>query len=126
MQQAMEAGAGIYRDEAGLQAAAARIAELRARFADVALDDTSHTFNTELTACLELEFMLDVAEAIIHSGRQRRESRGAHQRTDHPERDDRRYLAHSLARRREGGPPAIEYRPVTVTRWPPGERVYGR
>jgi fumarate reductase flavoprotein subunit len=126
MQGAMESGAGIYRDAAGLDAAAERIQELRERFAGVALDDHSLTFNTELTACLELENMLELASAIIESGLQRRESRGAHQRTDHPERDDQRFLSHSLAYRTGGGRPRIELLPVTVTRWPPGERVYGR
>ena len=77
--------------------------------------------------------MLELAEAIIHSGLERKESRGAHQRTDYPERDDEKYLAHSLAyRTAEGGrksgdgAPRIEHLPVTITRWPPGERVYGR
>ena len=126
MQQAMEAGAGIYRDERGLSSAADKIQELQERFCYVALDDRSHTFNTELVACLELGNMLDVAEAIIHSGLQRTESRGAHQRTDHPDRDDEKFLAHSLVYRRADGPPRVEYVPVTVTRWPPGERVYGK
>jgi succinate dehydrogenase flavoprotein subunit len=126
MQQAMERGAGIYRDERGLGATAAEIAELRERSGGVWLDDRSLTFNTELLAFLELANMLDVAEAILHSGRERRESRGAHQRTDYPGRDDERFLAHSLAYRQEGGAPRIEYQPVTITRWPPGERIYGR
>jgi len=126
MQETMEQGAGIYRDRAGLAAAASRVQELKARFAGVSLDDHSLTFNTELTAALELGNLLDLAEAIIQSGLEREESRGAHQRTDHPDRDDQRFLAHSLAYRRSDGPPRIEYRPVAVTRWPPGERVYGR
>ena len=126
MQQATEEGAGIYRDEAGLRRASARIQELKERFRDVKLDDSSRTFNTELTACLELEYMLDVAESIVHSGLARTESRGAHQRTDYPDRDDDRFLAHSLAYRVESGPPRLELLPVTITRWPPGERVYGR
>ena len=126
MQQAMERGAGIYRDEPGLDAAAAKIAELRERCAGVWLDDRSLTFNTELLALLELSNMLDVSEAIIHSGRERRESRGAHQRTDHPRRDDERFLSHSLAYRRQGEAPRIAYQPVTITRWPPAERIYGR
>ena len=54
------------------------------------------------------------------------ESRGAHQRTDFPGRDDERYLAHSMVSRDEAGLPRIDYLPVTITRWPPGERVYGR
>jgi fumarate reductase flavoprotein subunit len=126
MQQAMEKGAGIYRDEPGLRSTAAKIGELRERCRNVWLDDRSLTFNTELVALLELSNMLDVTEAILHSGLERRESRGAHQRTDHPRRDDERFLAHSLAYRRDGEAPRIAYLPVTITRWPPGERVYGR
>jgi fumarate reductase flavoprotein subunit len=126
LQQAMEKGAGIYRDLAGLSGAAAEIEELKARFRGIALADASHTFNTELVAYLELENMLDVAESILHSGLERRESRGAHQRTDYPRRDDETFLAHSLAHKVEGRSPRIEYSPVTITRWPPGERVYGR
>ena len=122
----MEAGAGIYRDEAGMREAAAKISELRERFREVSLDDSSHTFNTELVACLELENMLELAESICHSGLHRQESRGAHQRTDHPERDDDNYLAHSMAYREEDGDPRIEHKPVTITRWPPAERVYGK
>ena len=125
MQQAMEEGAGIYRDEAGLVAAAETIQVVKDRFPDVRLDDRSLTFNTELVACLELANMLEVAEAIIHSARAREESRGAHERTDYPARDDDRFLAHSLAWYSPNGPPRIEYLPVTITRWPPAERVYG-
>ena len=122
----MEQGAGIYRDRAGLEAAAGRIQALKERYAGVSLDDHSLTFNTELIAALELGNLLDVAEAIIQSALERTESRGAHQRTDYPDRDDERFLAHSLAYRRSDGPPRIDYRPVSITRWPPGERVYGR
>jgi fumarate reductase flavoprotein subunit len=125
MQAAMESGAGIYRDAKGLETAAGRISEIQERFANAALDDHSLTFNTERIAWLELSNMLDLAEAIIASALERRESRGAHQRTDHPRRDDARYLAHSLAHRADDGA-RIEYLPVTITRWPPGERVYGR
>ncbi len=126
LQQAVESGAGIYREEKGLQAAADKILELKERFRDISLDDRSRTFNTELVACLELANMLDLADTIIQSGLKRTESRGAHQRTDHPARDDENFLAHSLAHRTADGPSRIEYLPVTITRWPPGERVYGR
>ncbi len=126
LQQAVESGAGIYREERDLQAAADKILELKERFRDISLDDRSRTFNTELVACLELENMLDLADAIIQSGLKRTESRGAHQRTDHPARDDENFLAHSLAHWAADGPSRIEYLPVTITRWPPGERVYGR
>ncbi len=126
MQKITEESAGIYRTGPVLQEAAQNLRKLQERFADVSLDDRSYTFNTELIAALELSYMLDAAEAIVQSALQRRESRGSHQRTDYPKRDDRQYLAHSLAYRTEDGPPRIEYLPVTITRWPPGQRVYGK
>ncbi len=126
MQQAMEAGAGIYRTHESVAAAAATISRLQERFADIAITDHSRTFNTELTAALELAYMLDVAEAIIQCALQRQESRGSHQRSDFPQRDDQHYLAHSLVYRNDDGTTRVEYLPVTITRWPPGERVYGR
>ncbi len=126
MQKSMEAGAGIYRTEKSLRDSAAKIGELQERFRNVNLDDRSHTFNTEITSFLELSFMLDLAETIIQSGLRRTESRGAHQRTDYPKRDDKKFLAHSLAYRNESGVPRIESLPVTITRWPPAERVYGK
>ena len=126
MQSVMEGSVGIYRDEEGLKVAAHKIEELKERVPRISLDDSSYTFNTELTGFLELTNVLDLAEAMVRSAIERRESRGAHQRTDHPERDDERFLAHSLAYRVEGDRPRVEYLPVTITRWPPGERVYGR
>jgi fumarate reductase flavoprotein subunit len=106
--------------------AAERLSELQDRFENVSLDDHSYTFNTELTAALELSYMLDLAQTIVHAARERRESRGSHQRTDHPQRNDERFLKHSLAFRGKDGTPRIDYLPVTITRWPPGQRVYGR
>jgi fumarate reductase flavoprotein subunit len=126
MQTIMESSAGIYRNQPALQTAAEAIRTLQQRFRDVRLEDRSLTFNTELTSALELSFMLDVAEAIIASALARRESRGAHQRTDHPQRDDANFLAHSLAYRMPDSAPRVEYLPVTITRWPPGKRVYGK
>ena len=126
MHATMEDSAGIYRNETALRQAASKLRELQQRLRRVGLSDRSLTFNTERVAALELSFMLDVAETIVHSALERRESRGSHQRTDHPDRDDERFLRHSLARRGEDGAPRIEHPPVTITRWPPGERVYGR
>jgi len=125
MHETMEASAGIYRDGRSLEAAAGKLRALQERFCHVALDDRSSTFNTELTAALELSFMLDVAETIVGSALRREESRGAHQRTDFPERDDTKFLAHSLAYPGADGGVRVKYLPVTITRWPPGERVYG-
>jgi fumarate reductase flavoprotein subunit len=126
MQTAMEASAGIYRTEATLRFGVATVADLRERATRLALDDRSYTFNTELISALELTYLLDVAEAVAHSALARTESRGSHQRLDHPTRDDERFLAHTLAHRTDSGPPRIDYAPVTITRWPPGKRVYGR
>jgi fumarate reductase flavoprotein subunit len=126
MQQIMEASAGIYRSGDALARGADALRELQERSADIALDDRSRTFNTERIAALELSFMLDVSEAIVNAALRREESRGAHQRTDFPARDDERFLAHSLVRREPDGSCRVEYMPVTITRWPPGERVYGR
>jgi fumarate reductase flavoprotein subunit len=126
LQQTMEDGAGIFRTGESLEKAAGRLADLRERFGAVSIDDHSHTFNTQLVAALELDGMIDIAECIVHSALRREESRGAHQRLDHPERDDGRFLAHSLARRVDGEPPQVDYLPVTITRLPPGKRIYGR
>ena len=126
MQKTMEQGAGIYRSGDGLSAAAAELGELQERFRNVALEDHSRTFNTELISVLELSFMLDVAESIVQCALKREESRGAHQRTDFTARDDDRFLAHSMIHRNADGSARVDYLPVTITRWPPGERVYGR
>ncbi|HXE75333.1 MAG TPA: fumarate reductase (quinol) flavoprotein subunit [Candidatus Xenobia bacterium] len=125
MQKTMEDSAGIYRTAAQLERAAAKIRELQARARNLRLDDRSYTFNTELLNALELGFMLDVADTIVASALARRESRGSHQRTDFPQRDDQNFLAHTLAYRSADGP-RIDYCPVTITRWPPGARVYGK
>jgi fumarate reductase flavoprotein subunit len=123
MQSAMEQGTGIYRDEAGMQKACDALRELRERFKDVTVEDKGDIFNTEVTAALELDCMLDIAEAVAHSAVNRKESRGSHTRTDFPKRDDEKYLQHTLASRTPDGP-KIEYLPVTITRWAPEERKY--
>jgi fumarate reductase flavoprotein subunit len=125
MHKTMEQSAGIYRSGAALTAAVQQLRILRERYAGVAIADHSKTFNTERVAALELAFMLDIAEAIVDAARSREESRGAHQRLDFPARDDQRFLAHSLIYRKPDGSTRVEYLPVTITRWPPGERVYG-
>jgi fumarate reductase flavoprotein subunit len=125
LQTTLEEGAGIFRDETLLARTCIRIADLKKRYEKLSLADTSRTFNTELIAALELGAMIDVGEAIAHSALARTESRGSHQRTDHPDRDDGVFLKHSLAYRGESDP-TIGYKEVTITRWPAGERVYGR
>jgi fumarate reductase flavoprotein subunit len=126
MQKTMEQSAGIYRTGESLQQATEKLHELRERFQDIGLDDHSRAFNTELVAALELGSMLDVAESMIQCALHRTESRGAHQRTDFPARDDQKFLAHSLVSAQGDGIPTVSYLPVTITRWPPAERVYGK
>src|SRR6516162_2700445 len=121
----MEEGCGIYRTEASLQQSCAKLRELKQRYQQVGISDKSHSFNTELTAALELGFLVDAAEAVAFGALARTESRGSHQRTDFPKRDDANYLKHSLAFRGDGDP-RIEYQDVVITRWPPAERVYGQ
>src|SRR5713101_6006443 len=126
MQKTVESGAGIYRLESSLKQSIQKLHELQERYQNVALDDHGRTFNTELVSALELGFMLDVAQSIVECALHRTESRGAHQRTDFPARDDERFLAHSLVCRDADGSMKVEYLPVTITRWPPAERVYGQ
>jgi fumarate reductase flavoprotein subunit len=125
MQKTLEESAGIYRTGAALREGVAEMSRLRERSADLVIEDHSRTFNTERVAALELSFMLDVAQAIVSAAVRREESRGAHQRTDFPARDDVRFLAHSLVSRNADGSCSVDYLPVTITRLPPGERVYG-
>ncbi len=125
MHQTMEDGVGIYRTDATLRATSDKLVELRERFANLLIEDRSLTFNTELTSALELDFMLDLALAVAQSGLARTESRGSHQRTDYPERDDANFLKHSLAFKADDGV-RIDYKDVVITKWPPEERVYGR
>jgi fumarate reductase flavoprotein subunit len=126
MQKTMESGCGIYRDRESLVASANKLVELQSRFQSVQIDDHARTYNTNLTQALELGFMLEVAETIVHCALNREESRGAHQRRDFPKRDDQRFLAHSVVSKSAEGPPQVKYLPVVITRWPPGERIYGR
>ena len=126
MQSTMEDSAGIFRSGDSLAKGIDQLAELQQRLERVQLHDQTLAFNTELVAALELANMLDIAETMLHSALQREESRGAHQRTDFTSRDDTRFLNHALAYRDSDGSVRIERLPVTITRWPPGERVYGR
>ncbi len=126
--QAMQDGCGIYRSATLLEASCEQLSQLKQRWQRVRLDDRSRGWNTEWLAALELGFQLDVAQAMAQAALARRESRGAHQRLDAgcTERDDVHFLKHSLARYDPGGgPPRIEWSPVTITRSPPGTRAYG-
>ena len=124
MKNALEEGAGIYRDEEGAATACEKIAELRQRYSGIEVHDKSNVFNTDLQQALELRNMLDAAETVAEGSLQRRESRGAHQRLDYPERDDVNFLKHSLFFRQTDGRPQVEWMDVTITRSQPGVRDY--
>ncbi|MCH9006299.1 MAG: fumarate reductase (quinol) flavoprotein subunit [Proteobacteria bacterium] len=121
----MEAGAGIYRSEDSLREACEKLEEIRQRYSSIELRDKSNVFNTDLTEVLELKSMIDVASALAVSAYHRTESRGSHQRLDYTDRDDKKFLRHSLATHTAQGEPHIDYRDVVITRSQPSERVYG-
>lgn len=124
MMDTMEKNCGLYRTEEGLKEAVAKIDELRQRYNKVVLHDKSNVFNTDLFQVLELGSMLDCASALTVGALARKESRGAHQRLDYVERDDKNYLRHSMAYYQGQATPRIEYLDVVITKSPPGVRDY--
>jgi succinate dehydrogenase / fumarate reductase flavoprotein subunit len=123
MKDVMMEKCGVYRTAEGLQQCRETIRELKARFAHTSIQDRGQVFNTALTEAIELGHMLDCAEAIVNGALAREESRGGHARRDFPNRDDERFLRHTLAYQTEGDP-RLEYKPVTITRFQPEERKY--
>jgi len=124
MQRDMDAGAGVFRTKEGLEKLTEQLGGLRERFERVKVDDTSRTFNTEIIAALELDFMLECSQVIVASALAREESRGAHARRDFPERDDSKFLKHTVAYRREGQRPQLDYTDVSITNFQPQARSY--
>jgi succinate dehydrogenase / fumarate reductase flavoprotein subunit len=116
--------AGVYRDAAGLERARAKVDELRERHQHVSIDDKGATFNTDLLEAREVGYLLDCAETMVAACINRKESRGAHSREDYPERDDVNFLTHSLATKGADGAVALDYKPVTITKFQPKPRVY--
>ena len=126
MAKSMESGCGIYRLGTTMQATCDKIGELRQRYKNLRIDDRSKAWNTEWLLAIELGYLLDVAQAIVYSALNRKESRGSHQRLDGFEnRDDVNYLKHTLAYYSGDGAPRIEYGDVKITKSKPGTRAYG-
>jgi fumarate reductase flavoprotein subunit len=124
MQLSMDAGAGVFRTREGLEKLTKQLGNLRDRFGRIKIEDSSRTFNTELMSVLELDYMLEVAEVITYSALAREESRGAHARRDFPERDDEKFLKHTIAFRTDEISPRLEYRDVRITNFKPQARAY--
>ena len=114
---------GVFRNEERLERWLAVIGDLRERGRNVVVDDTGDRFNTDLVSVLELESMLEMADCLVTGALARQESRGAHTRLDHPDRDDERWMRHTLAWY-DGGTVRLDYKPVTVTRFQPMARSY--
>ena len=114
---------GVFRTEPMMRTAVAGVAEIKERYGSVRVRDAGKVYNTEILEARELGYLIDSAEAMATSALARTESRGAHSRDDFPERDDARWLKHTLAYRDEAGP-TLRYKPVTVTRFEPKPRTY--
>ena len=122
--QTMNTYLAVFRDQQGMETASSEVTQLRERFAKVVVADKGKTFNTNLLFTLELDFMLDCAEAIVISALERKESRGAHTRTDLPDRDDENWLKHILVGRDGEGGHEVQHLPVVITEWEPQVRAY--
>ncbi len=123
VQELMTDRCSVFRNENDLQAALDRLEVLRDRYSEVAIDNRGSVFNTDLMEALELESLMGLARTILVSAKARRESRGAHFREDHPERDDAQWLKHTMVVQVEKGP-EVFFKPVTITRFEPKARTY--
>jgi succinate dehydrogenase / fumarate reductase flavoprotein subunit len=131
MQRGMQRDAAVFRTGTSLAEGCGRLRQSFASMADLRLSDRSLIFNTDLIEALELDNLLRQALATIHSAMNRTESRGAHAREDHPERDDANWLKHTLAWVDDDGGVRFDYRPVhlqtmtgEVDAIPPRARTY--
>ncbi|MCW5251615.1 MULTISPECIES: succinate dehydrogenase flavoprotein subunit [unclassified Streptomyces] len=128
LQETMDANVMVFRTEQTIKTAVEKIAELRARYRNVAIQDKGRRFNTDLLEAIELGNLLDLAEVMAVSALARKESRGGHYREDYPDRDDVNFMRHTMAYREVGddGTESIrlDYKPVVQTRYQPMERKY--
>ena len=116
--QLMSLNLGLVRTHESMSAAISALTALSHRAASVMVQDKGWVFNTDLVQAFELQSLLDVAETIVASALARKESRGAHYRSDFPKRDDVNWLKHTLATRTPGGP-VLQYAPVAIARFQP-------
>ncbi|MBV1869531.1 MAG: succinate dehydrogenase flavoprotein subunit [Gammaproteobacteria bacterium] len=126
LQQTMQNNFGVFRKGDLMEEGASKVAELRSRIADGVLADKSKAFNTARIEALELDSLLEVAEATAIAAKARTESRGAHSRYDYPDRDDENWLVHTVYRpddkkiiKRE-----VNFAPKQVETFQPKVRTY--
>lgn len=123
LQDTMDKNAQVYRTEESLNEALDKIKELRKRYEHIQVQDRGMRFNTDLLEAIELGFLLDLAEVLAFTARERRESRGGHFREDFETRDDEKFMVHSMAYKTESDI-KIDWKPVTITNYQPMERKY--
>ena len=130
LQETMDKNAQVFRTEETLNEALSKIAELRKRYEKISVQDQGKRFNTDLLEAVELGFLLDLAEVTVITCRERRESRGAHLREDYTERDDKKFMVHSMAYKQNkidkktGIDIKVDWKPVVITNYQPMERKY--
>jgi len=123
LRESMFANVGIFREEKALAVGLDKVRELRARYPKIGIRNRGRKYNLDWARNLELEGQILVAETIAAGALARKESRGSHFRRDYKDRDDASFLRHTVAHLTEDGP-RLEYRPVTITKWPPQARTY--
>ncbi len=123
LQETMDKNAQVYRTEESLNEALEKIKELRKRYENIQVQDRGMRFNTDLLEAIELGFLLDLAEVLAFTARERRESRGGHFREDYETRNDEKFMVHSMAYKTDTEI-KIGWKPVTITNYPPMERKY--
>lgn len=124
LQETMMKNVSVFRNEETLSEALADLKDLRQRSKSVLVEDKGKKFNTDLMDAVEIQFMMDYAEAIAAGAKNRTESRGAHSREDYTERDDENWLKHTLFFGRGEDGYDIDYKEVIITRFQPKERKY--
>jgi succinate dehydrogenase / fumarate reductase flavoprotein subunit len=124
LQNTMDRNAQVFRTEESLAEAQADIVKLKERYDNVAISDKGKRYNSDLLEAVELGFLLDLAEVLVVSARNRKESRGGHAREDYLERDDENYMKHTMAYRQADGTIALDWKPVVQTRYQPMARKY--
>jgi len=124
LQESMMENVSVFRQHESLTAALDAIKTLKARYKSISIQDKGSCFNRDLLDAIELGHLLDLAEVIAHSALVREESRGAHSREDFPDRDDKKFLVHTMVRYDADRGLQLFTKPVSITKFEPMERKY--